>query len=106
MLTTPLQTPLDSRYSSAEMKQLFSARSRHSVWRKLWLLLAEAEKEVGVEGITDEALEQMRAHLTLTDDDFAVAAIEEKRRRHDVVSDDVGECVLLLKDLGLECEKC
>ncbi|CAK7240377.1 MAG: adenylosuccinase ade13 [Sporothrix thermara] len=80
------KTPLDSRYSSAEMKQLFSARSRHSVWRKLWLLLAEAEKEVGVEGITDEALEQMRAHLTLTDDDFAVAAIEEKRRRHDVMA--------------------
>ncbi|KAL1898187.1 adenylosuccinase ade13 [Sporothrix stenoceras] len=80
------KTPLDSRYSSAEMKQLFSARSRHSVWRKLWLLLAEAEKEVGVEGITDEALEQMRAHVTLTDEDFAVAAIEEKRRRHDVMA--------------------
>ncbi len=68
------------------MKQLFGARSRHSVWRKLWLLLAEAEKEVGVDGITDEALEQMRTHLTLTDNDFAVAAVEEKRRRHDVVS--------------------
>lgn len=65
---------------------MFSARNRHSVWRKLWLLLAEAEKEVGVEGITDEALEQMRAHLTLTDEDFAIAAVEEKRRRHDVVS--------------------
>lgn len=80
------KTPLDSRYSSAEMKQMFGARNRHSVWRKLWLLLAEAEKEVGVEGITDEALEQMRAHLTLTDEDFAIAAVEEKRRRHDVVS--------------------
>lgn len=68
------------------MKQLFGARSRHSVWRKLWLLLAEAEKEVGVEGITDEALEQMRAHVTLTDEDFAVAAVEEKRRRHDVMA--------------------
>lgn len=68
------------------MKELFSARSRHSVWRKLWLLLAEAEKEVGVDGITEEALVQMRAHLTLTDEDFAIAAVEEKRRRHDVVS--------------------
>ncbi|CAK7200007.1 adenylosuccinase ade13 [Sporothrix eucalyptigena] len=92
------KTPLDSRYSSAEMKQLFSARSRHSVWRKLWLLLAEAEKEVGVEGITDEALEQMRAHLTLTDDDFAVAAIEEKRRRHDV---DNAELILMRDAMDL-----
>ncbi|OAA56251.1 L-Aspartase-like protein [Niveomyces insectorum RCEF 264] len=80
------KTPLDSRYSSAEMKQLFGARSRHSTWRKLWLMLAEAEQELGVEGITNEALEQMRAHLTLTDEDFAVAAVEEKRRRHDVMA--------------------
>jgi adenylosuccinate lyase len=81
-----MKTPLDSRYSSAEMKQLFSARSRHSVWRKLWYWLAQTEKEVGLEGISDEALAQMADHLTLTDEDFAVAAVEEKRRRHDVVS--------------------
>lgn len=68
------------------MKQLFSARSRHSTWRKLWLYLAEGEKELGIDLITDEALEQMRAHLTLTDEDFSVAAVEEKRRRHDVMA--------------------
>lgn len=67
------------------MKQLFSARSRHSVWRKLWYLLAQAQKEVGLEGISDEALAQMADHLILTDEDFAIAAVEEKRRRHDVV---------------------
>ena len=67
------------------MKKLFGARSRHSTWRKLWLWLAEAEKEVGLESITDEALAQMTAHLTLTDEDFAIAAVEEQRRRHDVV---------------------
>ncbi|KAI1878805.1 hypothetical protein JX265_002982 [Neoarthrinium moseri] len=80
------KTPLDSRYSSDEMKQLFSQRSRHSTWRKLWLYLAESEKELGIDSITDEALAQMRAHLTVTDDDFGVAAVEEKRRRHDVMA--------------------
>ncbi|KAI0594246.1 adenylosuccinate lyase-like protein [Biscogniauxia sp. FL1348] len=80
------KTPLDSRYSSPEMKQLFSARNRHSTWRKLWLYLAEGEKELGIDLISDEALEQMRAHLTVTDDDFRIAAAEEKRRRHDVMA--------------------
>ncbi|KAI1473250.1 adenylosuccinate lyase [Daldinia caldariorum] len=79
------KTPLDSRYSSEEMKKLFSQRSRHSTWRQLWLWLAEAEKELGLESITDEALEQMRAHLTVTDDDFKIAIEEEHRRRHDVM---------------------
>ncbi|KAI1416624.1 adenylosuccinate lyase [Hypoxylon sp. FL1857] len=79
------KTPLDSRYSSEEMKRLFSQRSRHSTWRQLWLWLAESEKELGLETITDEALEQMRAHLTVTDDDFQIAIEEERRRRHDVM---------------------
>ncbi|KAJ0339533.1 hypothetical protein COL26b_009389 [Colletotrichum chrysophilum] len=50
------------------------------------LFLAQAEKETGVEGITDEALKQMEEHLTVTDEDFQVAAVEEKRRRHDVMA--------------------
>lgn len=76
------QTSLTTRYCSPAMSQLFSQRSRHSTWRKLWLSLAESEKELGVDTITDEALEQMRAHLTVTDEDFEVARIEEKSRRH------------------------
>ncbi|KAI1387392.1 adenylosuccinate lyase [Hypoxylon trugodes] len=79
------KTPLDSRYSSEEMKKLFSQRSRHGTWRQLWLWLAEAEKELGLETITDEALEQMQTHLTVTDEDFKVAIEEEHRRRHDVM---------------------
>ena len=67
------------------MKSLFGARNRHSTWRQLWLWLAEAEKEVGVEGISDEAIAQMKEKLILTDQDFEIAAVEEKRRRHDVV---------------------
>ncbi|KAM0242160.1 hypothetical protein ACHAP5_007315 [Fusarium lateritium] len=80
------QTSLTARYCSKEMGQLFSQRSRHSQWRKLWLLLAESEKELGIETITSEALEQMKEHLTLTDEDFEVARVEEKKRRHDVMA--------------------
>ncbi|KAG5949854.1 hypothetical protein E4U53_005710, partial [Claviceps sorghi] len=80
------QTSLTSRYCSNEMTSLFSQRSRHSTWRKLWLGLAEAEASLGIDVVTPEALDQMRAHLTVTDQDFAAASIEEKRRRHDVMA--------------------
>lgn len=80
------QTSLTGRYCSPEMSSLFSQRSRHSTWRQLWLYLAEAEKELGIETISDEALKQMREHLTVTDEDFEVARVEEKRRRHDVMA--------------------
>ena len=80
------QTSLTGRYCSPEMSQLFSQRSRHSTWRQLWLYLAEAEKELGIEQISDEALAQMREHLMVTDEDFEVARKEEKIRRHDVMA--------------------
>lgn len=76
------QTSLTTRYCSAAMSNLFSQRSRHSTWRKLWLGLAESEKELGIDTISAEALEEMRAHLTVTDSDFEVARVEEKIRRH------------------------
>lgn len=76
------QTSLTGRYCSPAMSQLFSQRSRHSTWRKLWLGLAESEKELGIDTITPEALEQMKANLTVTDESFEVARVEEKSRRH------------------------
>ncbi|QSS54824.1 adenylosuccinate lyase [Histoplasma capsulatum var. duboisii H88] len=79
------QTPLASRYASNEMKTIFSARTRSTTWRKLWIWLAEAEKELGVE-ISDEAIAQMKANVLMTDNCFKVAAEEEKRRRHDVMA--------------------
>lgn len=79
------QTPFNSRYASDEMKQLFSPRTRFSTWRQLWIWLAEAEKELGLE-ISDEAIEQMKANVTITDEEFSVAAQEEKKRRHDVMA--------------------
>lgn len=79
------QTPLSSRYASKEMAELFSPATRFSTWRQLWLWLAKAEKQLGLP-ISDEAIEQMQAHLVLTDQDFAIAAEEEERRRHDVMA--------------------
>ncbi|OMP83758.1 Adenylosuccinate lyase [Diplodia seriata] len=67
------------------MKELFSPRTRFTTWRKLWLALAEAEKELGLD-ISDDAIEQMRAHLVIQDEEFPTAAEEEKRRRHDVMA--------------------
>jgi adenylosuccinate lyase len=80
------QTSLTGRYCSTEMSQLFSQRSRHSTWRKLWLFLAEAEKELGIETISENALQEMRENLMVTDADFGVAKVEEKKRRHDVMA--------------------
>lgn len=64
------------------MLHLFSPQVRSTTWRKLWLWLAEGEKELGLD-ISGKAIDQMKAHLSLTDQDFEVAAIEEKKRRHD-----------------------
>lgn len=76
------QTVLTGRYCSAAMSNLFSQRSRIGIWRKLWLALAESEKELGIDTITPQALEEMRSHLYVTDSDFEIARVEEKKRRH------------------------
>lgn len=73
-------TPLTGRYSSPEMQRLFSQRKRFSIWRHLWLWLAESQQELGLP-VSNEALEQMRGALTVQDDEFKVIAEEEKRRR-------------------------
>ncbi|CAE6475075.1 unnamed protein product [Rhizoctonia solani] len=79
------QTPLSSRYASKEMSHLFSSAMRFHTWRKLWLNLAIAEKELGLR-ITDDAISQMKDNLWLDDTQFKVAAAEEKKRRHDVMA--------------------
>ncbi|AET38180.1 adenylosuccinase ADE13 Ecym_2452 [Eremothecium cymbalariae DBVPG len=79
-------TPLSSRYASEEMSTLFSSRHRFSTWRKLWLNLAIAEKELGLNVITDEAIEQMKEHQTITDEEIAQASKQEAIARHDVMA--------------------
>jgi len=79
------QTPLASRYASKEMKALFSARTRASTWRQLWVWLAEAEKELGL-AIPEGAIEELKASIEVTDEDLKVAAAHEARVRHDVMA--------------------
>ncbi len=81
---TRYTSPLSERYASKAMAELWSPQQRHSLWRQIWLALAEAERELGVEDVTQEGLEQMRAHLA--DIDFEKAAAFERRFRHDVMA--------------------
>ena len=78
-------TPLGDRYASSQMKYIFSSRNRISTWRQLWVWLAESERELGLE-ISQQAIDQLKAHITIEDHEFETAAIEEKRRRHDVMA--------------------
>jgi len=78
-------SPLAERYASREMLTLWSPRTRYGLWRRLWLALAEAERDLGARvAIPDAALDEMRAHLD--DIDFARVAEYERRFRHDVMA--------------------
>lgn len=61
-------------------------KTRYSTWRQLWYALAVAERELGIEAVTDEALEQLKANLEVTDEDIAEATKQEAIVRHDVMS--------------------
>ena len=76
-------SPLSERYPSREMKYLFSPEMKFRTWRKLWIALAEAEKELGLP-ITQEQIEEMKAAA----DDINYEAARERERivRHDVMS--------------------
>lgn len=78
------QSPLTERYAAREMKELFSPQRKHSTWRRLWLALAESERELGLTQISESALEQMRTHLD--DINWDVAEAREKETRHDVMA--------------------
>ncbi|XP_059616135.1 adenylosuccinate lyase [Phlebotomus argentipes] len=77
------RSPLSSRYASKEMQFLFSDQNKFSTWRKLWIMLAKAEKELGLD-ITDEQIAEMEANVDNVD--FQAAAAEEKLTRHDVMA--------------------
>ena len=85
------ENPLCGRYATEEMKRQFSDDNKFSTWRKLWLALAESEQELGL-NITDEQLDEMRAHLY--DIDYEAAKAHEYKVRHDVMAHVLtfGEC--------------
>ncbi|HEY3133080.1 MAG TPA: adenylosuccinate lyase [Gemmatimonadaceae bacterium] len=76
-------SPLAERYASDAMLELWSPAKRHGLWRRLWLALAESERELGVP-IPEDAIRQMRANLDHID--FEAVAAYEKRFRHDVMA--------------------
>ena len=75
--------PLTTRYATKPMLENFSEEHRMVLWRKLWVALAESEKELGL-NITDEQIAQMKAHIE--DINFDVARAREKVVRHDVMA--------------------
>lgn len=77
------ENPLCTRYAGEEMKRIFSADNKFSTWRKLWVALAESEKELGLD-ITDSQIAQMKEHIY--DIDYDRAAEYESRFRHDVMA--------------------
>ena len=77
------QSPLSERYASKEMQYIFSPDMKFRTWRKLWIALAETEKELGL-NITDEQIEELKSHAD--DINYEVAKEREKIVRHDVMS--------------------
>ena len=90
MSTDNYVSPLSERYASKEMQYIFSPDMKFSTWRRLWIALAETEKELGLKDadgnprITDEQIEELKAHVH--DINYDVAKAREKEVRHDVMS--------------------
>ncbi len=80
---TNYSSPLAERYASPAMLELWGAQNRYSLWRRLWLALAEGEQRLGV-AIPETALAEMRA--AVDNIDFAAVANYERRFRHDVMA--------------------
>lgn len=91
-------SPLSTRYASETMKHIFSDDLKFSTWRKLWIALAEAEKELGID-ITDEQINQMKENIYNID--YDLAAKYESELRHDVMAHvhTYGDCCPLAKGI-------
>ncbi len=77
------ESPLCKRYASAEMQFIFSDNNKFSTWRKLWVALAESQRELGLP-ISGEQLEEMKSHID--DINYEAAARFEAETRHDVMA--------------------
>jgi adenylosuccinate lyase len=88
------QTPLGQRYASKEMQYIFSPDKKFRTWRRLWIALAEAEHELGL-NVTQEQIDELKSHAD--DINYADAIEQEKKVRHDVMSH--------VYAYGLQCPK-
>ncbi len=84
MSTDKYQSPLSERYASKEMQYIFSPDMKFRTWRRLWIALAETEMELGLPQITQEQIDEMKAHQD--DINYDVAKAREAEVRHDVMS--------------------
>ena len=89
MSTDRYESPLSERYASREMQYIFSPDMKFRTWRRLWIALAETEKELGLSQngqpvITEEQIQELKAHAE--DINYEVAKAREKEVRHDVMS--------------------
>ena len=78
------ESPFCTRYASKEMQYIFSADKKFSTWRRLWVALARAEMNLGIDKITQEMVDELESHIT--DINYKVAEEREKLVRHDVMS--------------------
>ena len=83
MSTDRYTSPLSERYASKEMQYIFSQDMKFRTWRRLWIALAETEKELGL-NITQEQIDELKTHAD--DINYDVAKAREKEVRHDVMS--------------------
>ncbi len=88
-------SPLSGRYASKEMQYIFSQEKKFRTWRQLWIALAETEMELGLPGITEEMIRELKEHAG--DINYEVAEQREKEVRHDVMSH--------VYAYGLQCPK-
>ncbi len=82
-MTDRYQSPLSERYASKEMQYIFSPDKKFRTWRRLWIALAEAERELGLP-ITEEQIAELKEHQD--DINYEVAKAREKEVRHEVMS--------------------
>ena len=87
-------TPLSGRYASKEMNKVWSSDTKYGTWRKLWIALAETEKELGI-NITDEQIKEMKENVENID--YEIVAAREAQCRHDVMSH--------VYEFGIKCPK-
>ena len=83
MSTSEYKSPFSERYASPEMKYIFSSDMKFSTWRRLWIALAESEKELGLP-IEQSQIDQMKSHIE--DINYDDAKARESQVRHDVMS--------------------
>ena len=87
-------TPLSGRYASKEMNKLWSNNTKYSTWRKLWVALAETEKELGLD-ISQEQIDEMKENVENID--YEIVSQREKECRHDVMAH--------VYEFGIKCPK-